>query len=251
MFRIILASINMPFKFRIPFKNVFFSKKKKSPATNDEEKDVNSSQQLNNKDHAFDYVCTDELLGKGGCASVYAGFRKSDNCKVAFKVCPKRKNDLEHEIFLQREVKAMRQLQHPHIVKLHHYYEKENNHVIVLECLEGGELLDRILSKSHFTEEVARDTLLHILAAVKHCHDNNIIHRDIKPENFLLSSHFDDATTKLADFGFAIKIDDNNFADNDDGGIDNGHAVCDDCGTADYMAPEVMMKIPYGKVNSL
>jgi len=244
----------MPFTFRIPFKNIFFPKKTNLTEGNVElehEAAKNASdsttKDVNGKECESNYVSTEELLGKGGYASVYAGFRKSDNSKVAFKVCPRKENDFEYELFLKREVKAMKQLQHPNIVKMYQYYQQDGHHVIVLECLEGGELLDRILSKSHFTEKVARDTLLDILTAVKHCHDNNIVHRDIKPENFLLSSVTDDATTKLADFGFAIKIDGRNFGDNDDEGTDNGHEVCDDCGTPDYMAPEVMLKKPYGK----
>jgi len=217
----------MSFTFQIPFYNDFFPKKKKS------EDEVVDSPPIKEPMYDYqDYVCTDELLGKGGCASVYAGFQKSDNCKLAFKVCPIKEDDLEYEIFLKREIKTMKLLLHPNIVKFQNYFQQKNDHVIVLECLEGGELLDRILSKSHFTEEVARDTLLHILAAVKHCHDNNIIHRDIKPENFLLSSHFDDATTKLADFGFAIKVD--------------GDSADAQLGTPGYIAPEILENKNYG-----
>lgn len=48
--------------------------------------------------------------------------------------------------------------------------------------------------------------LIVLLAAIKYCHDMDVAHRDVKPENLLLMSEEDDATIKLADFGFARPV---------------------------------------------
>ena len=53
----------------------------------------------------------------------------------------------------------------------------------------------------------SRDVLVSILRAVQYCHDMNVVHRDLKPENLLLVSESDDASLKIADFGFARRVD--------------------------------------------
>lgn len=45
-----------------------------------------------------------------------------------------------------------------------------------------------------------------LLKAIQYCHDMNVAHRDLKPENLLLVSDNDDASLKLADFGFARRV---------------------------------------------
>lgn len=57
----------------------------------------------------------------------------------------------------------------------------------------------------------------------------------MKPENLLLTSKEDDASIKLADFGFAKKLD---FAE---GGLNTA------CGTPGYVAPEILQGKKYGK----
>lgn len=56
----------------------------------------------------------------------------------------------------------------------------------------------------------------------------------MKPENLLLKSNTDDSNIKLADFGFAVEV--------------NGFNITTQCGTPGYIAPEILRKIPYGKL---
>jgi calcium/calmodulin-dependent protein kinase I len=100
-------------------------------------------------------------------------------------------------------------------------------------AVEGGELFDRIVSKSYYNEKEARDVIHTLLTAVKYCHDRDIVHRDLKPENLLLASTTDDAGLKLADFGFAAKA--------------VGNVLRTQCGTPGYVAPEILMDKPHGK----
>mgnify|MGYP003386813274 CR=1 FL=1 len=68
-------------------------------------------------------------------------------------------------------------------------------------------MFDRIVSKTFYNEKEARDLVYILLSTIQHLHDHNIVHKDLKPENLLLVNKDDDATIKLADFGFASRID--------------------------------------------
>ena len=71
---------------------------------------------------------------------------------------------------------------------------------IIMELCQGGELFDRIAECGGLPEDEARRYFVHILSALRHCHQNHVYHRDLKPENILLDGQ-DNA--KVADFGLA------------------------------------------------
>lgn len=77
-----------------------------------------------------------------------------------------------------------------------------------MECMEGGELFQRIQDRSDgpFTEREAAQIMHEICLALKYLHDNDIAHRDLKPENLLYTSPNYDAIIKLTDFGFAVSF---------------------------------------------
>lgn len=76
--------------------------------------------------------------------------------------------------------------------------------LVVMECMEGGELFQRIdRQEGAFTEREAAHIMHEICVAVKYLHDINIAHRDLKPENLLYTSQSPNAILKLTDFGFA------------------------------------------------
>ena len=72
-----------------------------------------------------------------------------------------------------------------------------------METMYGGELFDRIVTKSYYNEKEARMTCKILLEAIDYCHERRVAHRDLKPENLLLRSETDDSSIKIADFGFA------------------------------------------------
>ncbi|XP_057721940.1 CDPK-related kinase 3-like [Arachis stenosperma] len=130
---------------------------------------------------------------------------------------------------VRREVKLLKALSgHKHLVKFYDAYEDANNVYIVMELCEGGELLDRILSRGgRYTEEDAKVIVLQILSVVAFCHLQGVVHRDLKPENFLFTSRSVDADMKLIDFGLSdfIRPDER---------------LNDIVGSAYYVAPEVL-----------
>jgi serine/threonine protein kinase len=59
---------------------------------------------------------------------------------------------------------------------------------IVTELVAGGELFDRIVAKTHYTEKEARDLVKMFLETMMYMHEAGVVHRDLKPENLLLCS---------------------------------------------------------------
>ncbi|KAF8024523.1 hypothetical protein BT93_F1640 [Corymbia citriodora subsp. variegata] len=130
---------------------------------------------------------------------------------------------------VRREVKILKDLSgHKHLIKFYDACEDANNVYIVMELCEGGELLDRILSRGgRYAEEDAKVIIVQILSVVAFCHLQGVVHRDLKPENFLFTSRSEDADMKLIDFGLSdfIRPDER---------------LNDIVGSAYYVAPEVL-----------
>ncbi|XP_042064300.1 CDPK-related kinase 3-like [Salvia splendens] len=130
---------------------------------------------------------------------------------------------------VRREVKILKALSgHRHLVRFYDACEDANNVYIIMELCEGGELLDRILSKGgRYTEDEAKRIIVQILSVVAFCHIQGVVHRDLKPENFLFTSRSEDADMKLIDFGLSdfIRTDER---------------LNDIVGSAYYVAPEVL-----------
>ena len=107
------------------------------------------------------------------------------------------------EMFM-REARSIARLLHPNIVKVHAVFEQNNTAYMVLDFIDGDDLLeiaddpDRSLSAAEI-----RSIALQVLQALAMVHDHNMLHRDISPDNILL-----DAQGKpiLIDFGSAREL---------------------------------------------
>jgi len=138
-------------------------------------------------------------LGISGKVVMCTDFKTKEKC--ALKI-------LKDNVKSRREVELhWRASGCKHIVNIRDVYE--NTHkgqkclMVVMECMAGGELFNRIQEKKSFTEKEAADIVKDICLAVKFLHDINLAHRDLKPENLLYTSKDSSAVLKLTDFGFA------------------------------------------------
>ena len=86
------------------------------------------------------------------------------------------------------EIKILKEIDHPNIIKIIEYYESKWSLYIVTEHLDGGELFDKIEKKKAFSEKEACEIVSQILSAVAYMHSHNIIHRDLKPENIIFEN---------------------------------------------------------------
>ncbi|TYK18738.1 CDPK-related kinase 7-like isoform X1 [Cucumis melo var. makuwa] len=150
-----------------------------------------------------------EEVGRGHFGYTCSARAKKGSFKgqqVAVKIIPKSKMTTAIAIEdVRREVKILRALTgHKNLVQFYDSYEDEENVYVVMELCEGGELLDRILSRGgKYSEEDAKVIMVQILSVVAYCHLQGVVHRDLKPENFLFTSKDETSTLKAIDFGLS------------------------------------------------
>lgn len=168
-------------------------------------------------------------LGSGAMGTVYrAKFHRNDGkvIPVALKVVALGLLGNEGAMArFEREASILKQLRHPHIVKLiAHGKINRQNPYIAMEYIEG-EALDRILARrGRITWEEAAAYGKQLCEALQYAHEKGIIHRDLKPSNLMIMK---DGTLKLTDFGIA--------KDTDVTALTGANSTI---GTAAYMSPE-------------
>uniref|UniRef100_A0A0K0CVJ6 MAP/microtubule affinity-regulating kinase 3 n=1 Tax=Angiostrongylus cantonensis TaxID=6313 RepID=A0A0K0CVJ6_ANGCA len=170
-----------------------------------------------------------KTIGKGNFAKVKLAKHTITGQEVAIKIIDKTALNPSSLQKLFREVKIMKQLDHPNIVKLYQVMENEQTLYLVLEYASGGEVFDYLVAHGRMKEKEARVKFRQIVSAVQYLHSKSIIHRDLKAENLLLDA---DMNIKIADFGFS-----NQFA--------LGNKLDTFCGSPPYAAPELFQGKKY------
>lgn len=127
-------------------------------------------------------------LGKGAFGRVVLGVERTSGAVWAIKILAKREvregNMVEQ---LTRELKIQLFVNHPHVVKVHGYFDDLLHFYIVMECALDGHLSETLQRASAPLSEAAAAPLLHQLCvALAALHAEQIIHRDLKPENVML-----------------------------------------------------------------
>jgi len=133
---------------------------------------------------------------------------------------------------MKQPKKAMKQLNHPNLVRLLGYDPKVRIRgkycmAIVEEFCAKGDLFDYIAKTGRFQPAFAMKIFQQLCTGLKHMHDAGVAHRDLKAENLLFDKNFD---LKICDFGFAKKFLDHH-------GRKRGMQTI--VGTPSYIAPEV------------
>lgn len=128
-------------------------------------------------------------LGEGAFSKVKE-CRDRNGETFAAKIVTKAKLTREDDLALRDEIGILRALRHPNIIKLYDVFEEPEYYYLVTELMRGGELFDRIVTKTFYNEKEARDVCKILFEALKYCHDKNVAHRDLKPENLLLMVRF-------------------------------------------------------------
>jgi len=147
-----------------------------------------------------EYKISSTVLGLGISGKVLECFDKAGE-KFALKV-------LKDDVKSRREIDLhWRASGCKHIVNIKDVFDNTYNGqrclLVVMECMEGGELFNRIQDKKSFNEREAAEIVKDICLAVKFLHDMNVAHRDLKPENLLYTVKGSPSVLKLTDFGFA------------------------------------------------
>ena len=168
-------------------------------------------------------------LGRGGFGTVYEAVDTVLERPVALKVLhPNLVNDLSFVSRFRQEAKLAAKLEHPNIVPVYDFDQKDGRFFIAMGLMPGGSLKDKLEQSGAFSLVQSRSLLLQICTGLAYAHDRNIIHRDLKPGNILIDEL---GIARITDFGFAKAMStSNSLSLSGTGGI---------LGTPAYMAPEL------------
>ena len=173
-----------------------------------------------------------DVVGRGGMATVFRAHQVSMNRTVAVKVLPEQyaKDDTYIQRFNQ-EVAIVSKLEHRNIVPVHDYGEYNGQPYIVMRYMPGGSV-DDVLKDGSIELETVADIIDQIAPALDYAHSKHVLHRDLKPSNVLLD---DDGGAYLTDFGIARVL-----GEAAPSGITTQGVV----GTPSYMSPEQAQGMP-------
>jgi serine/threonine protein kinase len=169
------------------------------------------------------------VIGRGSFGKVMLCENKSTKQLFAIKSVHKDRlirSQKVHTILFERSI--LGKMSHPFIVSLCFAFQTPTKFYLGLEYLPGGELFHHFRDKSRLDMDAVRHYVAMIALALDYLHSQGVVYRDLKPENVLLDA---DGYIKLTDFGLSKEID---------------GATGTFCGTAEYLAPEVVRREPYG-----
>ncbi|KAL2739524.1 ovarian-specific serine/threonine-protein kinase Lok-like [Vespula maculifrons] len=174
-------------------------------------------------------------LGSGAGGEVKMVFTKNGCKKFAMKTIVKAvsnsngyKHGLNDPEKIMNEVRILKALRHPCVIRMEEIVDTPSTVYIVLELMEGGELFERITSRGRLTENHTKLIFYQVVLAVHYLHECGITHRDLKPENILLASNADITLAKVSDFGLSKLVDAQTM-------------MKTFCGTPMYVAPEILL----------
>lgn len=169
-----------------------------------------------------DYTMESRVLGTGeSCDPV----RTAIHCQTGSKHAVKTLSSSNLEI-ARGEADIHHSLDHPNIVRLQKVYQTKESVHLVMECLEGGELFDRLAEGGKLSEEAVKLVLSQALSATAYLHQQGVAHRDLKLENMVYQSSGGEQL-KIIDFGLACRFQ------------QGSPKMIGHCGTLEYIAPEV------------
>ncbi len=173
-------------------------------------------------------------IGKGEFGHVLRAEHKQTKIPYAIKVI-----DLTEDIkeSSQQELKILKTVKHKYVVRLYDMIKTSRRLYLVMDLATGGELMDRICLLGNFDECDATRVLSMILDGLRYLHSVGITHRDLKPQNILYYHPGADSKIIITDFGLSTMCDSSRSPAN--------YLMKTDCGTIEYMAPEVITRALY------
>jgi serine/threonine protein kinase len=162
-----------------------------------------------------------QRLGSGTYGTVFLAKRLSDSTPLAIKVI----RDVERASKMETQI--LQSIHHPFIVSYYGSFVSKQKMHICMEYVPGGNLYNRMLTEKKIPIVEAKLYIAEIALALAELHKHSIVFRDLKPENVMLDH---DGHVKLTDFGLASET----------------HMCASLCGTAHYVAPEVIECKKYG-----
>jgi len=170
-----------------------------------------------------------QKLGEGGMGTVYKALHTELERVVALKVLPEGRMQDDHAVGrFKREMKAIGRLDHPNIVRAHDAREIDGTHFLVMEYVEGMDLMELSRRTGPMSIADACELIRQAAAGLEYAHQRGLVHRDVKPSNLMLTPH---GQVKILDLGLARICGPGQ-------GTEEMTLAGQAMGTPDYMAPE-------------
>ncbi|KAF7336935.1 Non-specific serine/threonine protein kinase [Mycena venus] len=146
-----------------------------------------------------------QTLGEGKFGKVKLGIHFESGEEVAARLIRRSNVDTAARMSkVEREIKFLKTLKHPNIIRLDDVIESDKYIGIIMEYASGGELFDHILAHRYMRERDASKLFSQLISGVWYMHQKKIVHRDLKLENLLLDRH---RNVLIADFGLANRFE--------------------------------------------
>eukprot|EP00033_Pygsuia_biforma_P002930 GCRY01003230.1.p1 GENE.GCRY01003230.1~~GCRY01003230.1.p1 ORF type:complete len:559 (+),score=153.04 GCRY01003230.1:151-1827(+) len=171
------------------------------------------------------------VLGRGTYGKVILARHRRNGCVYAVKVILKNALKEKEIVNTLAESRVLRNMGHPFIVKLRCALQTEDKLYLIMDYIPGGDLFT-FMDGMPVKKEIARFFIAELALALEYIHTHDIVYRDLKTENILIDQ---DGHIKLADFGLA----------KEDMSADT-RLKRTVCGSADTLAPEMLLGKPYG-----
>ncbi|CDJ64667.1 LOW QUALITY PROTEIN: CAM kinase (incomplete catalytic triad), putative [Eimeria necatrix] len=171
-------------------------------------------------------------IGVGSFGKVNDCVDTSSGRHYAVKILHQRRGTRKEAVSRLRfmsEVAILSAADHRNIVKLHDYYEDNQNFYCVLEKCEGNGLGKHIYERKFLDEASAASLCRQMLDALAYLHSRNIMHRDIKAENFMFETKDKSARLILLDFGISAIVN-------------PSAPLRKICGSPHYLSPEMLRR---------
>lgn len=166
----------------------------------------------------------EQPLSSGGFGNTYLAYDKNLEEHVAIKeffmkgdthrgpdsLSVMVSNDTKQSLFddqrkkFRKEAQRIRELNNPHIVRVHDLFDENNTSYYVMDFIDGQSLLQLLKKRQGpMTEAEVRAMLPQILNALQEIHKHGIYHLDLKPANIMTDKH---DVVKLIDFGASKQL---------------------------------------------
>ncbi|XP_025198740.1 cAMP-dependent protein kinase catalytic subunit alpha-like [Melanaphis sacchari] len=170
------------------------------------------------------------ILDEGSFGSVALTTHNITGTVYATKVISKKKIIKGDNVQrMLNEKRILESINFPFVIRLEYFYQDHSFIYFVMPFVCGGNIRTHMKRYGSMDEHKAQFYFSEVLLAVEYLHKLNLVHRDIKPENILIDIN---GHAQLADFGFCKHIKGRTFTF---------------CGTAEYLAPEIILRRGYGK----
>ncbi len=176
-----------------------------------------------------------KVVGKGAFGKVMLVRKKTGTAAgqiFAMKVLKKSviaaKGQVEHT---KSERDILFEVRHPFVVFLRFAFQSDEKLYLITDFYAGGSLFYHLRKSRCFSEVRARFYASELLLALSHLHSHQIIYRDLKLENVLMDGT---GHVALTDFGLSKQH------------VQSNDAASTFCGTAEYIAPELLRGKRYG-----